>query len=198
MIENKDAVGYAGPQLIYEDKSRKEIVNVTSVGVLVHTDRLEKGSHPCFLLVELTDESGCPWGIPAGRSEPGEVTSKDVAAREVFEETGLIIDPCRLKPFLLLDGKEKPVGECTFVSRRKMIFSYQVSWSEIGEIGTVAWVEGVFILTLKKVAERSEIGRLAIVDPYSLFQRDHPIIQGYYRWDVWHHIKAKLEGLRII
>jgi len=197
IVENKDSAKFDGPQIIFKDKSRKEIANITSVGVLVHTGRLERGGDPNFLLVELIDEEGHPWGVPAGRSEPGETTSENVAAREVLEETGLEIDPSKLKLFLLMDKEEVLTRANTFVTRRKVVFSYQVEWSEIKELGSWRYIEGIFIFEPRKAEER-EVGRLALMSANDLFQRGHPIIQKYYRWDVWHGIKEKLEGLRVI
>lgn len=182
---------------MYEDKSRKEIFNITSAGVLIHTGNLARGGLLNFLLVELIDEEGCPWGIPAGRSEIGEITPEEVAIREVREETGLEINPSNLRSFLFLDSKKCQVDNATFVTRRKTVFSYQAELSEIMELGDWKFSEGVYVLELQTGGDE-EVGRLALMNSSDLFQRKHPIVQRYYRWDIWHGIKGGLEGLQII
>lgn len=157
----------------------------TSCGILVHTGRLEKRhqNETSILLVEQMDVPGRPWGIPAGRVEHYETDPKETALRELREETGLALPPERLSLFCELPD---PQGKIKIIYRLPITFT---------DIGTCRYTNGVWFLDRK---EGPEIGRIALVPVMDLFRRGDSLITDYYRWDVWHEIKAALEGLSVI
>ena len=158
--------------------------NCTSVGVLTHTERLERKCRPDFLFLEQLDVEGRPWGIPAGRTEAYEEHPYETAVREVFEETGMSIDTSRLQEFLRIRDKDKT----------KIVYSYEIPLiSSVSSLKGWSYESGIWVT--KNQQHSDEIGRMAFVPDDMLFEPANPIIKGYYRWDVMHDIKAKLVGL---
>ena len=70
------------------------LIMVGACVIVVSTDRK--------ILFQLRKDNGC-WGLPGGSMEPGE-TLEQVAARELFEETGLVASHFSLLE--LFSGKE--------------------------------------------------------------------------------------------
>lgn len=161
--------------------------NCTSVGVLTYTGRLERKGRLNVLFLEQLDVEDRPWGIPAGRTEVYEDHPYETAVREVFEETGMSIDILGLKEFLRIRNRDKV----------KIVYSYEIpSMRSVSSLGNWSYEDGIWIT--KKQRHSGEIGRMAFVPDDMLFGAAHPVINGYYRWDVMHEIKAKLSGLRVI
>ncbi len=172
------------PYLFDDELTEREC---TSVGVIVHTGRLERGCRPDFLLLEQLDVEGHPWGIPAGRTEVYEKHPYETAVREVFEETGMSIDTSQMEEFLR--GRKK--------DKTKIVYSYRIPSIEIvSSLENWSYERGTWVTKNQKHSD--EIGRMAFVSDDMLFEIGHPFIRGYYRWDVMHDIKAKLLGLRAI
>lgn len=173
-------------------------LRVTSVGVLVHTGELKPRGYPWFLLVQQADQPDSPWGIPAGRVEINETESRQTGMREVMEETGMSIQLDRLREFVVIPNHE----------RVRIVYAYQARRSELSQIGD--WEircqsvggTGPYAYTYQRIREKrlpsNEIGDIILLPYDQLFDREHPVIKGYYRWDSMHHIKARLEGLRVI
>lgn len=179
-----------GPLIVRGSRTEREVLTISSVGILMHYRELSPRRDPLFLLVEQIDIEGHPWGIPAGRTEEYEADAKETAVREALEETSLEIDPKRLKPFLQVEPRDKP-------GVVELIYSYQLTGGELRRVGKQQWSRGIGIISRGGNRE-SEIGRLAIVSRDRLFERGNPITGHLYRWDFWSGIKAKLEGLRVI
>jgi len=159
----------------------------TSVGVLVHTGELRRGSYTSILFLEQLDVTGNPWGIPAGRTESYEKDPVETARRETFEETGLSIGDFMLKDFLRIEEDDKV----------KIVYSYQIpGMTCVHPLEEWEYKQGIYVTKEKRYSD--EIGRMAFVPNDMLFRRGHPIFPHYYRWDIMHDIKAKLEGLRVI
>ena len=153
----------------------------------VYTGRLERKGCLNVLFLEQLDVEGRLWGIPAGRTEAYEARPHETAVREVFEETGMSIDILKLEEFLRIRNKD----------RIKIVYSYKIpSINSVSSLGNWSYEYGIWIT--KKQKHSDEIGRMAFVPDDRLFEMAHPIINGYYRWDIMHNIKAKLEGLRVI
>ncbi|MBI5356347.1 NUDIX hydrolase [Candidatus Collierbacteria bacterium] len=165
-------------------------LKITSVGVLVHTGELIREGCPSLLLLEQVDQPNKPWGIPAGHVEVDEIDPKLAAVREVKEETGMEISPNRLKEWLF--------GLSSTKGTAQIVYSYLVE-EEWGQIGKWSWAHGLRMVEPKNRKMLStEIGTIVLVPAKEMFDRGHPLIKQYYRWDHMHEIKAKLEGLRII
>lgn len=166
-------------------------LRITSVGILVHTGELKRGGSPAFLLLEQIDQPGKPWGIPAGHTENHETDLIQTAVREVKEETGMEIEGDHLQEWLLGLIREEEIAQ--------IVYSYQATDENLEQIGKWSWAHGTRIVKPKNKKERSvEIGKVALVPAIEMFDRGHPLIKSYYRWDHMHEIKAKLEGLRVI
>src|SRR3989338_9790719 len=164
----------------------QEPYTVSSVGVLLHTGSLERGGFPKFVLVEQLDVEGHPFGIPAGRAEEMDITAVGTAIREVYDETGLEIEPKRLQPFV-------DVVHATAQIRR--VFSYHIGWEELGELTYDFKTYAYHLRTKPLVAD--EIGRILLVRCDDVFLRGGAYALTY-RWDISREIKAKLESRRVI
>lgn len=160
-----------------------EPLECTSVGILIHTEPLERSCSPSFVFVEQMDQPDKPWGIPAGRTEDYEKDPTETAVREVEEEVGLSIEASQLSEFVIFksEGKAKIVYSCLAGN----ILGLSQDWQS---------QDGILVTS----RNRHEIGRIALVPRFELFRRSHPIISSYYRWDLIHYVKARLESLRII
>jgi len=180
---------FVDPYLFDDELTEREC---TSVGVLVHTGTLARGRYPSFLFLEQLDVEGKPWSIPAGRVEPYESHPPETAKREVLEETGMSIGADGLRDFLRIANgpKTKIVYSCS-VSSRAEVFPFGDWFCERGIYGRV--------YVTKNQRHSDEIGRMAFVSANELFDgAGHPIVSPYYRWDVLHHVRIRLKGLRII
>lgn len=173
-------------------------LRITSVGALVYTGELERRGWPSFLLLEQTDQPDKPWGIPAGSVEDFETEPQQAIIREVREETGMDIDPRRLQEFLYIQE-----GDII-----RIVYAYQARWAELHQIGEWEFCHvpkersrSYFYQRVKdgtKKISSDEIGDIILLPHDDLFSRGHPLVHLYYRWDSMHHIKARLEGLRVI
>lgn len=177
------------PCLFDDEPTEREC---TSVGVLVHTGILVRGSFPSFLFLEQLDVENCPWGIPSGRVELYESHPPETAKREVLEETGMSIGVGGLRDFLRIAKGEKT----------KIVYSYGVSSrTKVFPFGDWSREKGIYgdIYVTKNQRHSDEIGRMAFVPADELFDRGgHPVVSSYYRWDITRQIKLRLKGLRII
>ena len=187
------------------DIGYEDIYTVTSVGVLVHLYNLRAkdnlyGIRPMILLVEQLDQEGLPWGIPAGHTELFEKFPTQTAIREVREETGLEIDPSKLRFLAINSPIDKPL-----VARP--LYSYKVTWRELESLGN--WhrlfipeedFHDIYILDAEE-KKTEEVGRLFLVNCQDFFHRftRNPEIPSLYRQDIWWPSANRiLEALRTI
>lgn len=145
------------------------------------------------------DVDGHPWGIPAGHVEPFEKTPYQTAEREVMEETGLVINPDKLKLFALNESFTEPEPRTV-----KPIYLFQASWTEVKNLGE--WIgippeNKLFheILMLRRPLSDvpGEIGNLALVDLQDFNHRTQRprAVSPSYRFDyTWDTIRALAES----
>lgn len=123
--------------------------------------------------------------------EESENDPRQTAVREVKEETGMAIDDRRLKIWL--------AGLSPYKNKADIVYSYLATGEELGQIGKWSWAFGLRTVEQKNRKKYStEIGTTVLIPAKEMFDRGHPLIKQYYRWDHMHEIKAKLEGLKII
>jgi 8-oxo-dGTP pyrophosphatase MutT (NUDIX family) len=105
----------------------------------------EEGSVLLFRVEDPLDDKPAVWATPGGGIEPGETLS-EAAARELFEETGLVRDPAELgRPVAVTRGewvfrKELLYSEDWFFLCRTHGFDPDISgWTELERVVHRAW-----------------------------------------------------------
>lgn len=173
-----------------------EILPITSVGVLLSDSNSQFGMR--ILLVEQLDqqlEDGrYPWNIPAGKVQATDENIYAAMRRELWEESRLEL-PHDVSYFLHLERGTNEARRTGKKPSAKLVYFAVLPYADIlNSLGDYNTVNRVHISNgnLNKEIARRAFGPADVV-----LGTGSPLGPSY-RQDILFHIKAKLEGLRVI
>lgn len=148
-------------------------VTITSAGVIVFVDTGKDALD--LLLTRQADQPNKPWGIPAGRVEPTDLSLEDTAKREVREETGLEFKNEELVEFGL-------IMTSTHLNRRAGLFVTFIDVSRLNTAHNFVDSDGVMCFPPPVGVDTQEIDLLGLVSPDHLKYSIHtPLGRKLYR-----------------
>lgn len=135
----------------FHDKEDEKIrFRLASVGVWVIV------GNKYFLVVQQADKTDMPWGIPSGRVAEGDVVFKEIARRELKEETGLELKEGELKYLIFAYSRTKR-------GNGHLLYFAQISMNRISINSFCQDSDGTIRFSPPPGVDSREINQLALI-----------------------------------
>lgn len=170
--------------------------DISAALVVLHTGELSREGNPSFVFVEQKDRPNRPFGFAGGHVQEGEIDPKQTATREISEETGLQIDPQRLRLMTVSRPRTDRTGYVFYSLQTDIATLEQLGRWELVDIQP--WVGGYWQLVGELCHNSNEVGTAIRVPRVRLFERGHPVLSHILWGEPMTDFKWWLEGKRII